>query len=174
VLLANPGFVRDAESAASNNGMPVLRILPLNVACESTVAEDIDTGTTEAIPSIEEALTKPLTEQESSPQWSSETPDRIAHTGNYEDVNRFFYRNGWTDGLPIVPPTEEAVAEMMTGTDLPADHVVATVIPRHGKATIEKIAINAVMAGALPTHMPVIIAAVEISQTQPSDAPWGW
>jgi len=161
VLLANPGFVRDAESAASNNGMPVLRILPLNVACESTVAEDIDTGTTEAIPSIEEALTKPLTEQESSPQWSSEIPPRIAFTGNYEGVNRFYYRKGWTDGLPIVPPTEEAVAEMMTGTDLPADHVVATVIPRHGKATIEKIAINAVMAGALPTHMPVIIAAVE-------------
>jgi hypothetical protein len=161
VLLANPGFVRDAKSAASNNGMPVLRILPLNVACESTVAEDIDAGTTEAIPRIEEALTKPLTEQESSPKWTSETPDRIAFTGNYEDVNRFYYRNGWTDGLPIVPPTEEAVAEMMTGTDLPADHVVATVIPRHGKATIEKIAINAVMAGALPTHMPVIIAAVE-------------
>jgi hypothetical protein len=161
VLLANPGFVRDAESAASNNGMPVLRILPLNVACESTVAEDIDVGTTEALPRIEQALTKPLTEEESSPQWSTETPPRIAFEGNYDEVNQFYYRNGWTDGLPIVPPTEEAVAEMMTGTDLPADHVVAEVIPRHGKATIEKIAINAVMAGALPTHMPVLIAAVE-------------
>jgi len=161
VLLANPGFVRDAESAASNKGMPVLRILPLNVACESTVAEDIDVGTTEAIPSIEEALTQSLTEQESSPEWSSEIPPRVAFTGNYEEVNQFYYRKGWTDGLPIVPPTEEAVVEMMTGTDLPADHIVAEVIPRHGKATIEKIAINAVMAGALPTHMPVIIAAVE-------------
>ena len=161
VLLANPGFVRDAESAASNNGMPVLRILPLNVACESTVAEDIDVGTTEAIPSIEQALTKPLTAEESSPKMSTEVPPRIAFKGNYQDVNRFFYRKGWGDGLPIVPPTEEAVAEMLTGTDLPADHVVATVIPRHGKATIEKIAINAVMAGALPTHLPVIIAAVE-------------
>jgi hypothetical protein len=50
---------------------------------------------------------------------------------------------------------------MMKGSDLPADHIVAKVIPRQGKATIEKIAINAVMAGALPTHMPVIIAAVE-------------
>ncbi|MEJ2108586.1 MAG: hypothetical protein P8Z37_01490 [Acidobacteriota bacterium] len=161
VLLANPGFVRDAESAASNNGMPVLRILHLNVACESTVAEDIDAGTTEALPRIEEALTKPLTDEESDPQWPSETPDRIAFEGNYEEVNKFFYRKGWTDGLPIVPPTEEAVTEMLTGTDLPPDHVVATVIPRHGKATVEKIAVNAVMAGALPTHMPVLIAAVE-------------
>jgi hypothetical protein len=161
VLLANPGFVRDAQSAASNKGMPVIRILPLNVACESTVAADIEAGTAEAMPGILEMLTKPLTSQEKSPKWSTEKPRRIAFKGNYEDVNRFYYRSGWTDGLPIFPPTEEAVAEMMTGTDLPADHVVAKVIPRRGKATVEKIAINAVMAGALPTHMPVLIAAIE-------------
>jgi hypothetical protein len=161
VLLANPGFVRDAQSAASNKGMPVIRILPLNVACESTVSEDIEAGTAEAMPSIIESLTKPLSEQEKLPKWSTEKHPRIAFKGHYEDVNRFFYRSGWTDGLPIFPPTEEAVKEMMTGTDLPADHVVAKVIPRQGKATIEKIAINAVMAGALPTHMPVLIAAVE-------------
>jgi hypothetical protein len=63
--------------------------------------------------------------------------------------------------LPVSPPTEKAVAEMMTGTDLPASHVVAKIIPRLGKATIEKIAINAVMAGALPIHMPVLLAAVQ-------------
>jgi hypothetical protein len=51
---------------------------------------------------------------------------------------------------------------MMKGTDLPADHVVAKIIPRMGKATVEKIAANAVMAGALPIHMPVLIAAVEV------------
>jgi hypothetical protein len=68
---------------------------------------------------------------------------------------------GWTDGLPIIPPTEEAVAEMMTGTDLPPDHVVATIIPRKGKATVEKIAVNAVMAGALPTYMPALIATMQ-------------
>jgi hypothetical protein len=161
VLLANPGFVRDAQSAASNKGMPAIRILPLNVACESTVADDIEAGTAEAMPSIIEMLTKPLTSQEKSPEWPTEEQRRIAFKGNYEEVNRFYYRNGWTDGLPIVPPTEEAVAEMMTGTDLSPDHVVAKVIPRQGKATVEKIAINAVMAGALPTHMPVLIAAIE-------------
>ena len=161
VLLANPGFVRDAQSAASNKGMPVIRTLPLNVACESTVLEDINAGTSEAMPDIIDALTRPLTDHEKSPEWSTDPPPRIAFKGHYEDVNRFFYRKGWGDGLPIVPPTEEAVKEMMKGSDLPADHVVAKVIPRQGKATIEKIAINAVMAGALPTHMPVIIAAVE-------------
>ena len=70
VLLANPGFLQDAYSASSNKGMPVLRSLPLNVACESTVREDIDAGTTEAMPSIVEALTKPLTDHEKAPKWN--------------------------------------------------------------------------------------------------------
>ena len=76
-------------------------------------------------------------------------------------MNQFYYRKGWTDGLPIFPPTEEAVAEMMKGTDLPPDHIVAKLIPRMGKATVKKIAVNAVMAGALPIHMPLLIAAVD-------------
>ncbi|MBN2318250.1 MAG: hypothetical protein JXR49_04200 [Acidobacteria bacterium] len=166
MILANPGFVRDAHSAASSKGVPGIRILPLNVACESTVAEDIEAGTAEAMPHIAEALTKPLTAEEKSPRQSTSAPPRIAFKGNYEDVNRFFYRKGWTDGLPIVPPTEKAVAEMMTGTDLPPDHVVTKVIPRMGKASVEKIAVNAVMAGALPTHMPVLIAAVKALMVQ--------
>ena len=136
------------------------------MACESTVAADIDAGTAEAMPRIVEALTKPLTAEEKSPKQSTEKPPEIAFKGSYEEVNRFFYRNGWTDGLPIVPPTEEAVAEMLTGTDLPADHVVAKIIPRLGKATVKKIAVNAVMAGALPTHMPVLLAAVEAFSDQ--------
>jgi hypothetical protein len=107
-------------------------------------------------------LTKPLSSEEKSPK--SETPKvpKIAFKGSYEEVNRYFYSRGWTDGLAIAPPTREAVAEMMTGTDLPPDHVVGKILPRLGKATVERIAINAVMAGALPTHMPVLIAVVQV------------
>jgi hypothetical protein len=138
-----------------------LRILPLNVAAESTVASDIEAGTAEAMPGIVKALTSPLTAQEQSPQQSTEKPPGIVFSGNYQEVNRFFYQSGWSDGLPIVPPTAEAVAEMLTGTDLPPEHIVGKLIPRLGKVTVEKIAINAVMAGALPTHMPVLLAAVQ-------------
>ena len=166
VLLAHPGFVPDARSAASSRGVPGIRILPLNVANESTDAADFEAGAIAVAPAIIEGLTKPLTADEKSPKPRDAKSPRIALQGNYESVNRFYYRNGWTDGLPIVPPTEEAVTEMLTGTDLPADHVVAKVIPRLGKATVEKIAINAVMAGALPTHMPVLIAAVQAFDDQ--------
>jgi len=161
VLLAHPGFVPDARSAASSRGVPGIRILPLNVANEATDPADFENGAIQVTPGIIDALTQPLTADEKSPKPIDAKPQRIAFTGNYEAVNRFYYRNGWTDGLPIVPPTEEAVAEMLTGTDLPADHIVAKVIPRLGKATVEKIAINAVMAGALPTHMPILIATVD-------------
>jgi hypothetical protein len=166
VLLAHPGFVGDAHSAASSRGGAGIRGLPLNVANESTVRADIDAGTAAAMQGIVESLTQPLTAEEKSPQPKEVKTPRIAFKGNLEEVNRFYYRNGWTDGLPILPPTEKAVAEMLTGTDLPADHVVSKVIPRLGKATVEKIAINAVMAGALPTHMPVLIAALQALEDQ--------
>jgi hypothetical protein len=161
VLLANRGFVTDARSAASGKGLPGLRVIGETIACESTVASDIESGVTGALDGIVEALTKPLTPEEKSPQMKTEKPPRIVFKGSLEDVNQLFYRKGWTDGLPIFAPTEEAVAEMMKGTDLPPDHMVAKIIPRLGKATVKKIATNAVMAGALPIHMPVLIAAVE-------------
>ena len=72
-----------------------------------------------------------------------------------------YYKNGWTDGLPIIPPTKDRVAEMMTAVNKAPDDVVATLPPRMGNATVKKIAINAVIAGCLPAYMPVIVAAVE-------------
>jgi hypothetical protein len=161
VLLANNGFVTDAQSAASGRGMPGIRIVGESVACESTVRSEMEEGVAAAMKDVVEALTRPLTPEEKSPKQQTGKTPRVAFKGSLQEVNRFYYSKGWTDGLPIIPPTEEAVAEMMTGTDLPPDHIVAQIIPRKGKATIEKIAVNAVMAGALPTYMPVLIAAVQ-------------
>lgn len=67
----------------------------------------------------------------------------------------------WGDGLPLVPPTEPRVTAMIAGAGRPADDRIAIVEPRRGVATIEKIAINAVMAGCRPEYMPVLIAAIE-------------
>ena len=162
VALCNEAFVTDARSAASSRGIPGIRSLPLSVPCECTDMEEVEAGLTPAtIDTIIAALTNPLTPEEKSPEKKEEEHPRIIFQGNFEEVNEFFYRRGWTDGLPIRPPTEEAVAEILTGSDLPADHVVEKLIPRLGKATVEKIAINAVMAGALPTYMPVLIAGVQ-------------
>jgi hypothetical protein len=80
----------------------------------------------------------------------------------YAEVNELFYNRGWTDGLPIVPPTRERVKEMLRGTDLPPDRVIGTVESLRGQATVEKIAVNAVMAGCRPEYLPVILAVVEV------------
>ena len=74
-----------------------------------------------------------------------------------------FYGRGWTDGLPVIPPTRELVDRMMSTVDLPPDHLVGNLAPRTGAATIERIAINAVMAGCLPAYFPVLVTAIEIA-----------
>jgi len=78
----------------------------------------------------------------------------------YENMEKYFLNHGWSDGLPLVPPTQDAVNRMLEGTELPREHLVAVFPPGQGKATVEKIAINAVMAGCLPQYMPIIMAAV--------------
>ncbi|MBI2910103.1 MAG: hypothetical protein HYX92_20875 [Chloroflexi bacterium] len=78
-----------------------------------------------------------------------------------DEANNLAYERGWTDGLPIVPPTEARVSQMLRSADRNPDGVVATLPPKAGAATVEKIAINAVMAGCLPTYLPVLIAGVE-------------
>ena len=162
VVIANKGFVPDAKTAASGRGMPGVRIVSSPVIPNCTIVEEIDAGISGVMKEIIDGLTRPLTGEEQSPQPKQEDHSRIVFKGSVKEVNRFFYKRGWTDGLPVMPPTEEEVAEMLTGTDLPADHVIGKLIPRLGKVTVEKIAINAVMAGALPTYMPVLIAATEI------------
>jgi len=79
----------------------------------------------------------------------------------FAEVNDLSYKRGWGDGLPIVPPTSELVKEMLRSVDMPAEKVIASAPPKGGQATVEKIAVNAVMAGCRPEYMPVLIAAVE-------------
>ena len=78
-----------------------------------------------------------------------------------DDVAEFMFDQGFSDGLPLVPPTPERVMRMLSGTHRDPRDVVAIVPPNMGEATVEKIAINAVMAGCKPEYLPVVIAAVE-------------
>ena len=82
-----------------------------------------------------------------------------------EDPFEFLSTQGLDDGLPVVPPTEERVLRMLAGSSRPASDEVALVPPNLASATVEKIAINAVMAGCRPEYLPVVIAAVEAACT---------
>ena len=82
-----------------------------------------------------------------------------------EDEFEAMYDRGWSDGLPLVPPTEQRVLDMLDGTTRRPDEVVATVPPALVECTVEKVAVNAVMAGCKPEYMPVVLAAVEAACT---------
>lgn len=87
-----------------------------------------------------------------------EVEDSLEHIFEYFDQA---YEKGWTDGLPIYPPTRPAVESMLRYTDRSRDEVVGVIPPRNGTATVERIAINAVMAGCRPEYLPVLITAIE-------------
>ncbi len=82
-----------------------------------------------------------------------------------EDEMEACFVKGWTDGLPVVPPTEARVLAMLEGTTRAPQEVVAVVPPDLVECTVEKVAINAVMAGCRPEFLPVVIAAVEAACT---------
>ena len=77
------------------------------------------------------------------------------------EANELFQRNGWTDGLPIVPPTEAGVLRFLRAANLAAEDVVGVEPVRRRRITAEKLAIAALMAGCLPEYMPVVAAAVK-------------
>jgi len=78
-----------------------------------------------------------------------------------ERINDYFYEQGWTDGLPIVPPTPERVERMLAGMPAhDADELIGAVPPKFGHATLRQVAVNAVMAGCKPEYLPVVVAAL--------------
>jgi hypothetical protein len=86
---------------------------------------------------------------------------RRIEIGDMEDPMESCYERGWSDGLPVVPPTELRVVRMLAGTARDPEEVLGRVPPDLQPCTIEKVAINAVMAGCKPEYLPVVIAAVE-------------
>jgi hypothetical protein len=162
-------FLDDSRNAAIGAGYPDLPIIALPTATTAgKSAEELQPVAKLVRQAVIDALTqepknkavtqaKPVQGKSAAVlTFTGKTADEAA-----EKMEKHFLANRWSDGLPMVAPTPEAVEAMLKGTDLPRNHVVGTVDPKHGIATVEKIAINAVMAGARPAYMPVIIAAVE-------------
>jgi len=118
------------------------------------------------IEEVIEALTKPVREEEFRGDFAPASRTGIRQTllepDSEDNLQRLFYERGWTDGLPIILPTEERVAEMLAGTNRAPDEVVAEIFlhdtQEYLKFTVETVAIIAVMAGARPQHLPVLLA----------------
>ena len=162
-IVAEP-FRLDAKMTARAFGLPqlattVVSSVITNLSPEQ-IYELIDSRTTER---IIEGLTQRLSAEKET---VVAPPKALRFEGRdlleaSQAMNTAFLEYGWGDGFPIVPPTEEAVTDMLHGSRRLPSEVVCTLEPGMGTATVEKIAINAVMAGCRPGHLPVVIAAVE-------------
>jgi hypothetical protein len=162
----------DARSAASDWGMPALRMVSLPSDKWYTLRRNLDElrpVAEQAIDDIIDAMTRPLTTEEANPpQQQTEdigSPEFVVTADSYlsalEKFNELFLENHMGDGLPLIPPTAERLKWMLTGTGRSPDEVLGKCPLKLGTVTIEKIAINAVMAGARPEYLPVIIATME-------------
>jgi hypothetical protein len=129
-----------------------------------------------------EALTKPYTPEESR-NLSIVRPDpgerpRLLEADTEDNLQQLFRERGWTDGLPVILPTEERVAEMLRGTSQPPDKLAGKAFmvdtQENLRVSAETVAIAAVMAGARPEHLPVLLAVASSGQPaiQPSTLPF--
>ena len=181
VMLCKHDLLKSGKKAAAARQCPHLRFVTSEVPDLTWVPEldekvregIIRPGMAKVLDQVVDGLTRPLTEEEKTPFVKDNSYAQPFEVESLDGVSDLFYRRGWTTGLPIHPPTEAAVREMLRGTDLPADTLVAEIPPMMGRATVEKIAVTAVMAGCLPTYMPVLIAAVK-AITQPIIHLEGW
>ena len=88
-----------------------------------------------------------------------ELASEVHEATDFGAVQELFHSRGWTDGLPIIPPTEESVSACLEWAMLVPEHLIGIEPVRERPVTAEKLAINAVMAGCLPMHFPVVVAA---------------
>jgi hypothetical protein len=169
---ATHSFEKLLKMEAKASGMPDLGvwITPHPVAGKSVqlLREEVE----KAIDDIINALTRP---REKKGREGTKGIKTIMFEGEnffeaFERFNRYCLQERWGDGLPLVPPIREKVMWMLSGTDRPPEDNVVTVRPSGRIATVETVAINAVMAGALPAYMPIIITALEAWD----ECPFGW
>ena len=157
--VCSTAFYRAARFQAAGRGMadlPVVEIPhPMHSAPEAVVLERASAAVDHVVSA--------LTQRTLPPQvlGREHLPERIGVDDMPEPLQEFFFENGWTDGLPVVPPTEQAVRALLAAVDRDRDEKVGPIPPRMRMSTIEKIAVNAVMAGCRPEYFPVVLAAVE-------------
>ena len=161
VMIAAPGFDTQARTTAYNNGVPALRVAVYPGAFASHTEEQLKENTREVLwPQILDALTEPITQEEidANSQLEAADPQEVVFSGTIDEVNEFYNDMLWSDGMPIVPPTRSRVEEFMKFTDLRWNRTIAVLSPSYRSTLVWHVAVNGVMAGCKPEHMPILIA----------------
>ena len=167
VMIAAPGFVKQAKKTAAAAGLAELHVAEYPGAFASHTRDELLENTRKALwPQVKAGLLGTLHPKHLSPITShlSPTPSPLSPITYHlspDEVQQVFLDSGWTDGLPIIPPTEKAVAEFLRFTDLPPGHSLGAIPPAQREVTVRHVAVNGVMAGCPPEFMPILLAFAE-------------
>jgi hypothetical protein len=163
VIFTARHFVHDAERTAASLGLPGLPLAVVPLPFTNQTPEAIHRMVDGALDQVLRGLTEPVAE--AAPVERPAVEERLVYEGEdiyaaWEVMNQDLLARGWSDGFPLVAPTARAVEAMLAGTKRAPQDQVAILEPGFGIATVEKLAVNAVMAGCRPEHLPLLVAAV--------------
>jgi hypothetical protein len=159
VSLTCEGFVTQAATTSTGLGLPTLPIAIVPGHVDVQTAEELEQnvlGVT--VDDVVRGLTivpDDVTDKEEP------GPEDVVFEGTYDEINAYFQEQSWSDGLPIVPPTEERVQAFLRHTRRAPGEQLGVLLPDRRSATVRTIAVNGVMAGCRPEYMPVLVALVE-------------
>lgn len=161
VMITAPGFVDQAKSTALTAGVTVQRVAEYPGAFSSHTTKELKQNTRNVLwPQIVKGLTDPITEEEKEKALEKVNigKDYTVSLNSVEEAQQFFENQGWSDGLPFIPPTGEKVEEFYKYTSLDKDEVIGDIPPGYRKATVHTVAVIGAMSGCKPEYMPFLIA----------------
>ena len=164
VTIGAPSFIPQIHSTGVNRGVPVLRTAEYPGAFASHTTEELLKNTRESVfPQIIEGLTKEITPTEIALYANDgKRPfDEVIYYGTYDEIQEYCRINQFTDGLPVIPPTDEKIRYYLQFTPYSADDVLGTFPLAYRECTAYTVAANAVMAGVPAEFMPICIAFVK-------------
>ena len=179
-------FARLANATALAAGMPTLRNVFVPQPVVGRTASELRTYIEGTDPILKQpfmkgvldGLLQPLSDDDLKGATFERSTPRLLEPDTEDNLRQLFIENHWTDYLPIILPTEERVARMLKGTSLPADKIVGRMRPtafrEFWEFDVEKVAVNAVMAGARPEYLPVILALSASGITARSSSTTSW
>ncbi|MCB1741927.1 MAG: hypothetical protein KDK91_16245, partial [Gammaproteobacteria bacterium] len=139
------GFLGQASTTSVGLGMPNLPAARVPGHTGAQSAEELRRNILEV--TVDEVV-RTLTEAPAPAVMANEPgPRDIVFSGSFEEVNRLFYENQWSDGLPVVPPSMDKVEAFLAWTERDADQVIGRLLPDNRAATVWSVAVNGVLAG---------------------------
>lgn len=160
VTIVTSKFEDLANISKESHGMPDLSMVTVPHPFELIPMEQVEAKADSAFQNILEAATqlKPISGETRENYYPAQT---VNVDGSIEYINDFLFTKGWSMGIPMIPASREQVDLMLKGTDRRPDELLWIVPPRGGALTVELVAVHAVMAGAKPEYMPVILSIID-------------